>query len=112
MPTPHTDAPPPTPGFRVPHTLVPLFSIMILPLVATWILPQGTFETAPTEAGRMLVVPGTYTVSAERVTLMPWALLTAVPRAMADAQSIIFFLMIVGGAIAVLRATGMIDAVL
>lgn len=99
-------------GFRVPHTLVLLFGIMILALVATWILPQGTFQTAPNEAGRMLAVPGTYTVSAERVTLMPWALLTAVPRAMADAQAIIFFLMIVGGAIAVLRATGMIDAVL
>ncbi|MFN2316609.1 MAG: YfcC family protein [Gemmatimonadales bacterium] len=112
MPTPAAEPPTPARQFRVPHTLVLLFCIMILALVATWILPQGSFQTAPNEAGRMLVVPGTYTVSAERVTLMPWALLTAVPRAMADAQSIIFFLMIVGGAIAVLRATGMIDAVL
>ncbi|HUG27653.1 MAG TPA: hypothetical protein VMK53_05085, partial [Gemmatimonadales bacterium] len=63
MTTPQTEVPPAAPGFRVPHTLVLLFSIMILALVATWILPQGTFQTAPNEAGRMLVVPGTYTVS-------------------------------------------------
>jgi uncharacterized ion transporter superfamily protein YfcC len=97
-------------GIRVPHTLVLLFAIMIVALIGTWLMPQGAFETVPNEQGRMLVVPGTYTPVAERVMLPPWALFTAVPRAMADAQAIIFFLLIVGGAIAVLRATGMIDA--
>jgi uncharacterized ion transporter superfamily protein YfcC len=97
---------------RVPHTLVLLFAIMIVALVATWILPQGAFETALNEQGRPMVVPGTYTTVDDRVTLSPWSLLTAVPRAMADAQAIIFFLLIVGGAIAVLRATGTIDAAL
>jgi uncharacterized ion transporter superfamily protein YfcC len=105
-------AQPRTPGFRVPHTLALLFGIMIVALVATWLLPQGSFEQVPNEAGRQLVVPGTYEQHEERVTLAPWELLTAVPRAMADAQAIIFFLLIVGGAIAVLRATGTIDALL
>jgi uncharacterized ion transporter superfamily protein YfcC len=98
--------------FRVPHTLALLFAIMILALVATWLLPQGSFQMVPNEAGRMMVVPGTYTEVPDRVTLMPWELLTAVPRALAAAQDIIFFLLIVGGAIAVLRATGTIDAAL
>jgi len=98
--------------FKVPHTLVLLFGIMILALVATWALPQGSFEREADEAGRMVVVPGTYTQVEERVTLSPWSLLTAVPRALGAAQMIIFFLFIVGGTIAVLRATGMIDAVL
>jgi uncharacterized ion transporter superfamily protein YfcC len=99
-------------GARVPHTLVLLFAIMILAWLATWLLPQGSFERAPDEAGRMVVVPGSYTAVDERVTLPPWSLLTAVPRALGAAQLIIFFLFIVGGTIAVLRATGMIDAVL
>jgi uncharacterized ion transporter superfamily protein YfcC len=99
-------------GLRVPHTLVLLFAIMIVALIATWLLPQGSFETAVNEQGRSMVVPGTYTETDDRVTLSPWSLLTAVPRAMADAQAIIFFLLIVGGAIAVLRATGTIDALL
>jgi uncharacterized ion transporter superfamily protein YfcC len=97
---------------RVPHTLVLLFAIMIVALVATWLLPQGAYETVLGEQGRRLVVPGTYTLADERVVLPPWTLLTAVPRAMADAQAIIFFLLIVGGALAVLRATGTIDALL
>jgi uncharacterized ion transporter superfamily protein YfcC len=98
-------------GIRVPHTLVLLFAIMALALAGTWLLPQGTYEMAVVE-GRQAVVPDTYTLVPERVTLLPWHLLTAVPRAMADAQVIIFFLLIVGGAIAVLRATGTIDALL
>jgi uncharacterized ion transporter superfamily protein YfcC len=97
-------------ALRVPHTLVLLFAIMILAWLSTLLLPQGAFETALNEAGRPMVVPGTYTPVAERVQLAPWHLFTAVPRAMADAQAIIFFLLIVGGAIAVLRATGTIDA--
>jgi uncharacterized ion transporter superfamily protein YfcC len=97
---------------HVPHTLALLFGIMILALIATWLLPQGSFESVPNDAGRLMVVPGTYTQLEERVALPPWELLTAVPRAMADAQAIIFFLLIVGGAISVLRATGTIDALL
>jgi uncharacterized ion transporter superfamily protein YfcC len=99
-------------GFRVPHTLVLLFAIMVIAWLATWLLPQGGFETVPNEAGRPMVLPGTYALADERVTLPPWTLFTVVPRAMADAQAIIFFLLIVGGAIAVLRATGTIDALL
>jgi uncharacterized ion transporter superfamily protein YfcC len=99
-------------GFRVPHTLVLLFGIMVVAWIATLLLPQGAFQTAPNELGRPMVVPGTFTLAEERVVLPPWELFTAVPRAMADAQAIIFFLLIVGGAIAVLRATGTVDAAL
>lgn len=98
--------------FRVPDTLVLLFGMMVVALVATWLLPQGQFDTVLTDAGRAVVVPGTYTVIDGARTLMPWELLTVVPRALADAQDIIFFVLIVGGAIRVLRATGTIDAML
>lgn len=98
--------------FRVPHTLVLLFAIMILALIATWLLPQGEFARETNEAGQTVVVPGTYSPVDDRINLSPWSLLTAVPRALGSAQMIIFFLFIVGGTIAVLRATGMIDAIL
>jgi uncharacterized ion transporter superfamily protein YfcC len=97
---------------RVPHTLALLFALMVLALVMTWTLPQGEFETAVNAQGRAMVLPGTYAVAEERIWLPPWAVLTAVPRALADAQVIIFFLFIVGGTIAVLRATGAMDALL
>ena len=97
---------------RMPHTLALLFAMMVIALVMTWTLPQGQFETVLNEQGRSVVVPGSYAVAGERVWLPPWALFTAVPRALADAQVIIFFLLIVGGTIAVLRSTGALDALL
>jgi uncharacterized ion transporter superfamily protein YfcC len=97
---------------RAPHTLVLLFLIMVLAWVATWVMPQGQFQTTEDAKGHALVVPGTYAAVDERVRLSPLTLFTVVPRAMAAAQDIIFFVLIVGGAVSVLRATGVIDAVL
>ncbi|WP_149196059.1 YfcC family protein [Luteimonas suaedae] len=97
---------------RVPHTLVLLFVMMIVALASTWVLPQGEFETVEDAKGHALVVPGTYQHVEERTVLSPLALFTVVPRALAAAQDIIFFVLIVGGAIAVLRASGLIDAIL
>jgi uncharacterized ion transporter superfamily protein YfcC len=97
---------------RMPHTLVLLFAMMIVALVMTWTLPQGQFETMLNAQGRAVVVPGTFGLLEERIWLPPWVLFTAVPRALADAQVIIFFLLIVGGTIAVLQATGAMDAML
>ncbi len=99
-------------SFRVPHTLVLMFAMMVVALVLTWLLPAGEFQTELNEAGREMVVPGTYEFLDEPPRLSPLSLLTVVPRALADAQGIIFFILIVGGAIAVLRRTGAIDALL
>lgn len=95
---------------RVPHTLVLLFAMMLLAWASTWVLPQGQFETVKNEQGRDVVVAGTYALVEEPTRLSPVSVLTAVPRALADAQDIIFFVLLVGGAISVLRATGMVDA--
>ncbi|MFU8831500.1 MAG: YfcC family protein [Wenzhouxiangella sp.] len=98
--------------FRVPHTLVLMFAMMVVALVLTWMLPAGEFQTEPNEAGREMVVPGTYETLYEAPRLGPWSLFTVVPRALADAQGIIFFVLIIGGALAVIRQTGAIDAML
>ena len=99
-------------SLRIPHTLVLLFAMMALALAATWFLPQGSFELAKDAKGHELVVPGTYTLVTERVYLSPLALFTVVPRALVMAADIIFFVFLVGGTIGVLRATGVIDALL
>ncbi len=99
--------------FRVPHTLVLMFAMMVVALALTWILPAGSFDTEVNEAGRDMVVPGTFeTMKEDAPTLSPWSLFTVVPRALADAQGIIFFVLIIGGALAVIRQTGAIDALL
>jgi uncharacterized ion transporter superfamily protein YfcC len=99
-------------SLRVPHTLVLMFAMMIAALVLTWLLPAGSFETELSESGRAMVVPGTFARLDDVAPLPPWAVLTVVPRALADAQAVVFFVLIVGGVIAVLRETGAIDALI
>ncbi|NVJ61386.1 MAG: YfcC family protein [Gammaproteobacteria bacterium] len=98
--------------FKVPHTLVLLFGMMVFAYVLTWILPAGQFDMQTNSDGREVVVPGTYKVLEEREHLPVWELFTVIPKAMGEAQGIIFFLLLIGGSIAVLRSTGAIDAML
>ncbi|MFU8876673.1 MAG: YfcC family protein [Wenzhouxiangellaceae bacterium] len=99
-------------SFRVPNTLALLFFLMVAALFATWVIPQGSFQTELNAQGRAMVVPGSFEVAEERELMSPLALFTAVPRAFASASDIIFFLFIIGGVLAVIRATGTIDALL
>jgi uncharacterized ion transporter superfamily protein YfcC len=98
--------------FRVPHTLVLLSVMILLAWAASFVVPQGAYQRVAGEDGREVVQPGTYTRAAETQMLSPAALLTSIPRGFAESQDIIFFVLIIGGAIAVVRATGAIDAAL
>ncbi|MCC5912904.1 MAG: YfcC family protein [Balneolaceae bacterium] len=98
--------------FKVPHTLVLLFFLMIFSLVLTWVIPSGEFQTGVNEQGIEVVIPGSFEKADEKEYLSPLSLFTVIPRALADAQGIIFFVLIIGGALAVVRETGAIDALL
>jgi uncharacterized ion transporter superfamily protein YfcC len=100
------------PRFKVPHTLVLLFGMVVLAQLLTYLLPAGTFERVQNAAGRLQVVPGSFSFTPEAGSLPPWAMLTAIPRGFSEAHEIIFFVFIIGGAFAVLRATGAVDAAL
>jgi uncharacterized ion transporter superfamily protein YfcC len=98
-------------SFRVPHTLVLLFAMIVVALLLTYALPPGTFERVEVE-GHGQVVPGSYHTTPEVTPPPPIAVFTAVPRGMVAAAEIIFFIFIIGGAFGVLRATGAVDALL
>ena len=49
--------------FKVPHTLVLLFSMILLAWVATLVLPAGSFETTTNDHGREVVVPALSSLS-------------------------------------------------
>lgn len=98
--------------FRVPHTLVLLFGMIVLAQIMTYVLPQGSFDRTTDDHGHTEVVAGSYE-RLEEPRLTPWhAAFTSIPTGFAEAQSIIFFVFIVGGAFAVLRATGAVEAVI
>jgi uncharacterized ion transporter superfamily protein YfcC len=97
---------------KIPHTLTLLFGMMVLAMIATWVIPQGQFDTTSMPNGRLVVVPGTFTLAETRSYLTPWDLLIAIPRAFGSAQDVIFFVMILGGVLGVVRVTGTIDALI
>ena len=97
---------------KVPHTLALLFLLMISSLILTWIVPSGQFETFENDTGREVVVTGSFDTLPDKEYLSITSLFTVVPRAFADAQGIIFFVLIIGGSLAVIRKTGAIDALL
>ncbi len=96
--------------FKVPHTLVLLFGMVVLAQVLSYLLPAGSFERVENDAGRLQVVPGSFRLTPDAPALSPLASLTAIPRGFSGAHEIIFFVFLIGGAFAVLRATGAVDA--
>jgi uncharacterized ion transporter superfamily protein YfcC len=98
--------------FRMPPNLLLMLGFMALALVATWLIPAGTYQTTASSAGAgaATIVPGTYARLPDAPLLPPWTLATVVPRALAQAQGVIFFILLVGGAFGVLRRTQAIEA--
>lgn len=90
--------------------IIIILCIVLLAAISTWILPGGSFERAvDPETGAELVVPGTYTVG-EKSPIGFMDFLMSITVGMQAAGSVIFFLLIVGGMIEIIKATGAIDA--
>lgn len=91
---------------KFPHPLALLTACIALAAVLTWVLPAGQFERRHDEAtGRELVVAGTYH-RVEPAPVTPLHALLALPRGMTDAASVIFLVLLVGGAFVVVDKTG------
>ncbi|MFL5495869.1 MAG: YfcC family protein [Gemmatimonadales bacterium] len=95
---------------RFPHPLILLVACTLVAAALTHLLPAGQFERHEDPAtGRSVVIAGTYTrVEARPVGLFP--ALVAIPKGMADAAGVIFYVFLVGGAFAVVERTGALAA--
>ncbi|MGX5914889.1 YfcC family protein [Aliidiomarina sp. Khilg15.8] len=96
---------------KIPHTLVLMFMMMIAALILTWVLPTGSFERQEI-GGQTVVTPNSFAVQEDAELLPPTALLTSIPRALAQAQDVIFFVFLIGGVLGIIRFTGALDAVI
>jgi uncharacterized ion transporter superfamily protein YfcC len=91
---------------RLPHPLVLLLGGVAVAALLTWILPAGAYErrTDP-GTGRDVVVAGTFNhVEPDPVT--PQGALMAVPLGIVAGADVILVILFVGGAFALLDATG------
>lgn len=94
--------------FRVPHTYVIIFSIIILAAVLTHLVPSGAYDRYENANGVTVVDPMSYhTVEAPAAGIMD--VLNAAPSGMKAAAGLIFFVFIIGGTFQIINGTGAID---
>lgn len=97
-------------SFKTPDALVIIVGVLLLAIALTWLIPAGEFERHKV-GSRMVVVPDTY--RAGDANPVPWhGIFTAPVRGFADrdAAQIIAFVLFIGGAFALINATGAITA--
>lgn len=105
------------PGFRFPSAFTILFGLIVLAAALTWIIPAGQYQRVASEVlDRDVPVAGTYaTVEANpqgplEVILAPIAGFYDPVSYAANAIDVSLFVLIIGGFIGVVTATGAIDA--
>jgi uncharacterized ion transporter superfamily protein YfcC len=95
---------------RAPDALLIVFIVLLAAVGLTWVIPAGEFDRGKIGT-RTVVVPGTY--HAVEARPVPWhAVFTAPVTGFSDkdAALIIGFVLLIGGAFAVINATGAISA--
>ncbi len=95
---------------RLPNTFVLLFAILAMIAAATWLVPGGQYDTHLVN-GRLLIDPATFHYI-DSNPQGPVALMMAPIKGFVEAALIIGFVLIVGGAFAVLQKTAAVDAMI
>ncbi len=117
MPATPDTVPPVQAGFRFPSAFTILFALIILVAALTWIIPAGLYARVPSEAlGKDIPVAGSYAPTEASpqgvfdVILAPIAGFYNPHSYAANAIDVSLFVLIIGGFIGVVTATGAIDA--
>jgi uncharacterized ion transporter superfamily protein YfcC len=115
-------------NIKIPHVFIFLSAIILFCGALTYIVPSGLFERTVKKTGNVeqtLVVTGTYKeipkkISVQGVLLGEEAngfasptsvlgLFTAIPKGMNQAAALIFFVLIIGAVVNIIKHTGTID---
>jgi len=99
-------------GFKMPHTLVLIYALVIGIYILSLIIPSGRFERVEKsfqDQTKLITVPGTY-AKIDKKYLGPEWLLIAPIRGFQDAALIIFLIFIFGGVFSILGRTGAIES--
>jgi len=94
--------------FRVPHTYVLLFSLLISAAISTYFIPAGEYNRLEKD-GRKIVDPNSYHLVAPNPSGIDDVFM-AFPNGLMEVAHIVFYIFIVGGAFGVITATGAIEA--
>lgn len=96
---------------ELPDAYVILFGFLVLAAIATYLIPAGSFEREEAENGTSIIVPDSY----ERIEQQPAGILqifTSIQEGLIGGADLIFLVLIIGGAFAVIERTGAIDTMI
>lgn len=93
-----------------PHTYVIIFALIIVAAALTWVIPAGNFERVKDAAsGKSIIVPDSFQFTQKNpVDLL--SIPERIAKGMNATSSIIFLVLIVGGAFNIIIKTGMFQA--
>ena len=93
-------------SLNVPHSLAIIFFVMLIAAALTYLIPAGSFERVKNEAGKTMVVAGSFHYI-ERSPVNPLSILNYVYAGLDSARSIIFALLCAGGGLGIVLESGM-----
>ena len=93
-------------SFKVPHSLAIIVVVMLAAAILTYLIPGGAFDRIKDEAGRTVVVPGSYHV-VDKTPVNPLRILEYVFPGLQSAGQIIFALLCAGGGLGIILSTNM-----
>jgi uncharacterized ion transporter superfamily protein YfcC len=95
---------------KVPHTYVLLFSLIILAVVGSYVLPAGQFDRVKDEVThKTIVVPGSYK-HVEQTPVSFFNTFISIQKGMIDAGSVVFFVFLVYASFYVVMQTHALHA--
>jgi uncharacterized ion transporter superfamily protein YfcC len=116
-------------NFKIPHVFIFLSAIILFCGVLTYFVPSGVFERIVKKTGNVeqtLVVTGTYKEIPKKISVQgvllgeetngfasptsTLGIFTAIPKGMNEAAALIFFVLIIGAVVNIIKHTGTIDA--
>ena len=99
-------------GLKKPNGYVIIFSLVLIAMFLTWVIPSGAYDRIVDPASGRTVVDSASFKLIDNKTVGVFGMLQAIPRGIAASGSIIAFIFIISGAIEIIRGTGALDAVI
>ncbi len=93
-------------GFKMPHLFFLMLGLIMIMSLATYVIPAGQFATDP-ETGALM--GDSFQYIGEQTPVSPWRALTMLLQGFMNSSYVMSLLLIGGGTVGVIMATGAID---
>lgn len=97
-------------SLKMPHAYVIIFIMTIITAILANVVPAGVYDRVQNEAGRMVVVAGSFH-AVDQVGCSVWDMFMAVVKGFSDSAQIIFFIIFAYAFVIILIKNGTFDAI-